>query len=215
MRIPRLWIMLLAAFFAATAAYAAQLTRDQALKALEQPEASARLPAVERLGDIGEMPDADRLLSRLVDRDPHVRAAANDAIWKIWSRSGDSDIDKLFSNGLEQMQESKFEDALATFSTIIARKPDFAEGWNKRATIYFVLGQNEKSLKDCDEVLKRNPNHYGALSGAGQIELRLGNPDLALEYFRRAVEVNPNLDGAAALIPLIEKYLREKGRSTT
>ena len=215
MRIPRLWIMLLAAFFAATAAHAAQLTRDQALTALEQPEASARLAAVERLGDIGEMPDADQLLSRLVDRDPHVRAAANDAIWKIWSRSGESDIDKLFSRGLEQMQESKFEDALATFSTIIARKPDFAEGWNKRATIYFVLGQNENSLKDCDEVLKRNPNHYGALSGAGQIELRLGNPELALEYFRRAVEVNPNLDGAAGLIPLIERYLREKGRSTT
>ena len=215
MRIPRLCIMLLAAFFAATAAHTAQLTRDQALTALEQPEASTRLAAVERLGDIGGMPDADRLLSRLVDRDPQVRAAANDAIWKIWSRSGDSDIDKLFSRGVEQMQESRFEDALATFSTIIARKPDFAEGWNKRATIYFVLGQNENSLKDCGEVLKRNPNHYGALSGAGQIELRRDNPELALEYFRRAVEVNPNLDGVAGLIPLIEKYLREKGRGTT
>ena len=215
MRSPRLWIVLVATFFVAIAAHAAPLTREQALKALEQPEASARLAGVERLGDIGEMPDADRLLSGLVDRDPHVRAAANDAIWKIWSRSGDSDIDKLFSRGLEQMQQSRFEDALVTFSTIIARKPDFAEGWNKRATIYFVLGQNENSLKDCDEVLKRNPNHYGALSGAGQIELRLGNPELALEYFRRAVDVNPNLDGAAELINVIEKYLREKGRGTT
>jgi len=215
MGIARLWIMLLAVLFAATAAYAAQLTRDQALKELEQPEASARLAAVERLGEIGEMPDVDRLLKRLADRDLHVRAATDDAIWKIWSRSGDSDVDKLFARGLEQMHESKLEDALATFSKIIARKPEFAEGWNKRATIYFVLGQNEKSLKDCDEVLRRNPNHYGALSGAGQIELRLGNPELALEYFRRALDVNPNLDGAAELIPLIEKFLREKGRTTT
>jgi len=215
MRIARLWIMLLAALFVATAAHAAQLTRDQALQALAQSEASARLAAVERLGDIGEMPDADKLIGRLADSDPHVRAAADEAIWKIWSRSGDGAIDKLFALGIQQMQDSKFEDALATFSTIVARKPDFAEGWNKRATIYFVLGQNENSLKDCDEVLKRNPNHYGALSGAGQIELRLGNPELALDFFRRAVDVNPNLEGAAELIPLIEKYLHAKGLSTT
>jgi len=215
MRIARPWIMLLAAVFAATAAHAAQLTHDQALQALAQSEASARLAAVERLGDIGEMPDADKLIGRLADSDPHVRAAADEAIWKIWSRSGDGAIDKLFALGIQQMQDSKFEDALATFSTIVARKPDFAEGWNKRATIYFVLGQNENSLKDCDEVLKRNPNHYGALSGAGQIELRLGNPELALDFFRRAVDVNPNLEGAAELIPLIEKYLHAKGLSTT
>jgi tetratricopeptide (TPR) repeat protein len=207
--------MFFAALFVATAAYAAPLTRRQALEALEQPEAGARLAAVERLGEIGEMPDVDGLIKRLADGDYHVRVAADDAIWKIWSRSGDSDVDKMFARGILQMHESNFEDALVTFTKIIARKPDFAEGWNKRATIYYILGQNEKSLKDCDEVLKRNPNHYGALSGAGQIELRLGHPELALDYLRRAVDVNPNLDGAVELIPLIEKFLREQGRTTT
>ena len=81
------------------------------------------------------------------------------------------------------MRASELDEALATFSDIVARKPAFAEGWNKRATIYFLIGENEKSLRDCDEVLRRNPNHFGALSGAGQIHLSLGNPERALEFF--------------------------------
>ena len=138
--------------------------------------------------------------------------AAETAIWSIWSRSGDPDIDKLFARGLEQMQASALHDALTTFNEIVSRKPDFAEGWNKRATIYFLLGQNEKSLADCDEVFMRNPRHFGALSGAGQIHLLLRNPKRALEFFRRAAEVNPNLQGAAQMIPLLEQHLREADR---
>jgi tetratricopeptide (TPR) repeat protein len=212
MRILRPWVLLFAAVLAASAANAAEPTREQALKALEEPEASARLAAVERLGEIGAMADADRLLGRLADSNAHVRASATDAIWQIWSRSGDPAIDKLFARGVEQMQDSAFDAALATFSTIIARKPDFAEGWNKRATVYFLLGENQKSLKDCDEVLKRNPNHFGALSGVGQIYLKLDDPEQALKSFRRALDVNPNLEGVANMISLLEEYLRDKDR---
>lgn len=201
---------MLAAVLAASALRAGEPTREQALNALEEPEASVRLAAVERLGEIGRMADADRLLGRPTDSDAHVLASATDAIWRIWSRSGDPAIDSLFARGLEQMQGSALDAALATFSTIIARKPDFAEGWNKRATIYFLLGENEKSLKDCDEVLKRNPNHFGALSGVGQIYLRLGDPEQALKSFRRARDVNPNLEGIAQVISTLEKYLRNR-----
>jgi tetratricopeptide (TPR) repeat protein len=214
MRILRLWVLMLALVLAAAAAHAGEPTREQALRALEQSEPDARLAAVERLGEIGQMADADRLLGRLSDSDVRVRASANDAIWRIWSRSGDPAIDKLFARGLEQMQESAFDAALETFSTIIARKPDFAEGWNKRATIYFLLGENAKSLKDCDEVLKRNPNHFGALSGVGQIYMKLGEPEQALKSFRRALDVNPNLEGIAQVIPRLEQYLRDRERKT-
>src|SRR5262245_3317904 len=123
MRILRPWVLLLAAVLAAAAVNAAEPTREQALKALEEPEASVRLAAVERLGEIGRMADADRLLGRLTDSNAYVRASAAGAIWQIWSRSGDPEIDKLFARGVEQMQESAFVAALATFSTIIARKP--------------------------------------------------------------------------------------------
>jgi tetratricopeptide (TPR) repeat protein len=199
----------------AGAVYAATLTREQALKALDHGAAATRIEAIERLGAVGRMADADALMPRLADDDDDVRAAATDAIWQIWSRSGDPAIDRLFASGVEHMQRQDFDDALKVFDQIVRRKPAFAEGWNKRATVYFLLGEDEKSLLDCDEVLKRNPKHFGALSGAGQIHLRLGHLQQALEFFERALKVNPNLDGIRQAIPIIERQLREKQRRTT
>jgi len=215
MRVLRLWCLLSLAALVVAAAHAADMSREQALRAVEQPEAGVRLAAVNRLAEIGQMSDADRLVGRLGDADPQVRDSAAQAMWRIWSRSGDPAIDQLFARGAEFMQAGAYEEALVVFNEIVARQPDFAEGWNKRATLYFLLGRNRESLKDCDEVLKRNPNHFGALSGAGQIHLNLGNPQLALEFFRRALKVNPNLDSVRQVIPLLEQHLRDKGRSST
>jgi tetratricopeptide (TPR) repeat protein len=215
MRIRQQWPFALLVLLLASAALAAQLTRAQALAALTQADAGARLAAVDRLGDIGSMIDASRVLERLGDADPQVRSSAAAAVWQIWSRSGDSEIDKLYASGVEQMQASALGAALATFSEIIRRKPAFAEGWNKRATIYFLLGEDEKSLRDCEEVFKRNPSHFGALAGAGQIYLKLGNARLALEFFRRAVKVNPNLVGPTQMIPLLERKLQDDDKNRT
>ena len=211
----RLWAVVVAAACAAGTALAAPLTRAEALKALEQPDTAARLAAIERLAEIGKGTDVDRVLERLNDADPQVRGLAAAATWQIWSRSGDAAIDKLFARGVEQMQDADLPDALATFDAIVRRKPGFAEGWNKRATVYFLLGRHQESLKDCAQVLKRNPRHFGALSGAGQIHLQLGHPELALEYFRRAVAINPNLQGPAEMIPVLEELLRESRPNRT
>jgi tetratricopeptide (TPR) repeat protein len=213
-RARRFWGCVLAAALFWATSVAAQWTRAQALGAMVQPDPAARLAGVERLAEIGLMVDATAVLDRLADADPRVRSAAESSIWQIWSRSGDPQIDKLFAQGVEQMQASALDDALTTLNEVVRRKPEFAEGWNKRATIYFLLGQNEKSLADCDEVFTRNPRHFGALSGAGQIHLRLGNPRRALEFLRRAVEVNPNLDGTAQMIQLLEQHLRNVDRNT-
>jgi tetratricopeptide (TPR) repeat protein len=102
------------------------------------------------------------------------------------------------------MRGEHFGDAIATFTRVIELKPDFAEGWNKRATAYFLAGEYRRSLADCDEVIKRNPQHFGALSGYGQIYLQLGQPEKAIEYFRRALEVNPNLDQLQSVIEALE-----------
>ena len=188
------------------------MTRVQALAALSHIEAGQRLAGVQRLADIGTMADADRLLSTLADADEQLRVVTAAAVWQIWSRSGDAAIDKLFARGVEQMAAAQLDGALATFNQIVQRKPAFAEGWNKRATVYFMLGRHKESLKDCDEVLKRNRNHFGALSGAGQIHLQLGNAQQALDFFRRAVDVNPALEGPAKMIPLLEDLTREKAQ---
>lgn len=189
-------------------------TRLQALKAIEHSEPAARRAAVARLSEIGTMADADRLVARLRDDDAPVRQLAEAALWQVWSRSGDHAIDALFLRGVEQMAASQRAEALATFSEIIRRKPAFAEGWNKRATVYYLLGQYDLSMNDCDEVLKRNRNHFGALSGYGQIYLARGDPERAQPYLERALKVNPNMAGTAAAIRQIELYREQKRQRT-
>jgi tetratricopeptide (TPR) repeat protein len=207
-------LMLLLAHAGGMGANAAALTRAEALAALSHSEPQQRLAGISRLAEIGTMADAQRLLGTLGDADEALRAITTAAVWQIWGRSGDAAIDKLFARGIGQMQAAQLDDALATFSEIVRRKPAFAEGWNKRATVYFLLGRNLESLRDCDEVLKRIPSHFGALSGAGQIHLQLGNAQQALEFFRRAVEINPTLEGPAQMIPLLEQLLRDSGRKS-
>ncbi len=186
------------------------LTRTQALGAIEDAKVDVRRNAVERLGEVGTMDDADRLVARLRDDDETVRELATAALWEIWGRSGDPAIDAMYRRGMEQMATSQLPAALATFSDIVQRKPAFAEGWNKRATIYYLLGQFELSLKDCDEVLSRNPNHFGALTGAGQMHVLMGQPRLAIEYFERALKVNPNLEGAAQALVLLKRQQEQR-----
>ena len=205
----------LSAALLATAATAAPMSRPQALVALAQADAAKRAAAVERLADVGRMADAPRVLERLSDVDPEVRSVAAAAIWRIWSRSGDPAIDRLFALGLAQMNAAEFDAALKTFDEIVRRKPAFAEGWNKRATIRFLLGRFEASLQDCEEVFKRNPQHFGALAGAGQIHLQLGDARRALELFRRALDVNPNLVGPAQIVPLLERQVDSDDRQRT
>ena len=190
-------------------------TRSQALRAIEHASAQERFAGVMRLAEVGVMADADRLVTRLRDDSEEVRFVAAAALWQIWGRSGDAAIDALYQRGVQQMETAQIPQALATFSEIIRRKPAFAEGWNKRATLHYLMGNFELSLKDCDEVMKRNPNHFGALSGYGQIYLNLGDLEKALAYFERALAVNPNLPGANITIRQLQQQLQEKQRKST
>jgi len=116
------------------------------------------------------------VLEALYDTDPEVRAHAEGAVWQLWSRSGDPEVDTLLKSGIRQMDDGHMGQAVETFTRITERRPDFAEGWNKRATAYYLMGDYDQSLKDCDEVIKRNPQHWGALSGYGQIYLSWTGP---------------------------------------
>ena len=196
------------------AADAPALTRTQALAALKKSDPQERQRGALGLGLAGRMEDAPALLAALRDTDETVRAIAEEALWTVWSRSGDARVDDLFKRGVSEMNAEHFADAIATFTRIIGLKPDFAEGWNKRATAYYLAGDYRHSLADCDEVIKRNPQHFGALSGYGQIYLQLDRPDKALEYFRRALAVNPNMDGVQGLIEGLEELeARRRARS--
>ena len=190
------------------------LNRAKSLEALENTSPQQRLAAVASLGAIGTMADADRLVSHLHDANAQVRQLTGTALWQIWSRSGNKDIDTLYQQGVTQMEASKLREAVVTFTTIIARRPAFAEAWNKRATLYYMLGELDLSLKDCEQVIKRNPNHYGALSGYAQIYLQKGDLEQAMTYLERAIKVNPNLQDISEAIEQLQQKLEHKRRNT-
>lgn len=198
----------------AAAADPPRMSRAQALAALKNADPQERRRGALGLGLMGRPDDAPALVAALRDSDDTVRTIAEDALWAVWSRSGDARVDELFKHGVSEMSAEHLSEAIATFTKVIDLKPDFAEGWNKRATAYYLAGDYRRSLADCDEVIKRNPQHFGALSGYGQIYLRLDRPDKALEYFRRALAVNPNLDGVPDLIERLEELDAQRRRRT-
>lgn len=215
---PQFFVLIISIFVALQASAQLELpqikTRSEALKALENPDARRRLAGVIYIGETGLAPDGPLLLKRLYDNNPIVRELAEQNVWLVWSRSGDAKTDRLLASGVDEMNAEHYSQAIALFTRVIQRKPDFAEGWNKRATAWFFAGNMRKSLADCDEVIKRNPLHFGALSGYGQIYLRLEQYDKALKYFRRALKVNPNLTGVENAVHAIEELVREKQRHT-
>ena len=143
---------------------------------------------------------------------PEAAAPVEAEIWTIWAESGDSDLNQVFKVGSRAMAIGDVATALKIFDAIVHKAPAFAEGWNKRATVLYLAGEFQRSLADCAEVLKRNPRHFGALSGAGLIHLQLEQYGQALDSFRRALEVNPNMTGIEMEVRRLEALLR--GRAT-
>jgi tetratricopeptide (TPR) repeat protein len=188
--------------------------REDALTALaDRGDVEARRRAALALAEAGTMADAPALLAALRDPDARVRVLAERALWEVWSRSGSDEVDELLRAGIVEMQHGQLEASIDTFSEVIRRQPDFAEGWNKRATVYYLVGEYRKSAADCDEVLKRNPVHFGALSGYGMIWLRLDEPARALERFEQALDVNPNLDAVRETIEGLRALLIQQRRN--
>jgi tetratricopeptide (TPR) repeat protein len=143
-----------------------------------------------------------------------VRLVASAALWQIWSRSGSKAIDSQYQRVVDLMQAAQLKEAVGTFSDIIKQQPAFAEAWNKRATLYHMMGEYELALKDCDEVLKRNLHHFGALSGYAQIYTELGDFKRALGYFEQALKVNPSLPNAESTLNFLREKLAQKERNT-
>jgi tetratricopeptide (TPR) repeat protein len=208
-------LVTLAAALAAAPLAAQQSSRDTAQAALKSADPVERGRGVVLLAREGRMADVPALIAVLRDPNTELRGLAEEAIWVVWSRSGDAEIDKLFEQGIDQMNSGRAPESIATFTRITQLKPEFAEGWNKRATIYFLTGELQKSLADCAEVMKRNPHHFGALAGYGQIYLQLGEYEKSLEHFKRALAINPNMEGVQFNVRLLEQLLAGRKKQGT
>ena len=138
----------------------------------------------------------DEGLKALLGEDAAAAARAEAALWEMWHRSGNREIDSLLREGIALMERRDLAGAEAIFARMIAQAPEFAEGWNKRATVRYIAENYNGSIADCEETLTRIPHHFGALSGAGLCYMALGRHRDAAAMFRRALAVHPRLGGA-------------------
>jgi tetratricopeptide (TPR) repeat protein len=131
-------------------------------------------------------------------------------IWKLWLQSGRPEMDALMEQAVALMGNGLPALAMPLLDDIVARAPEWAEGWNKRATLFYVLGDHDRSLADIDRTLALEPRHFGALAGLGLIRVARGENRAALAAFRRALAVNPFLKERFGLIPALEREVGEK-----
>lgn len=130
-------------------------------------------------------------------------------IWKLWLQSGDPGVDAKMQHVVLVMGQVPAL-ALPILDDIVRQKPSWAEAWNKRATVLYLIGEYDRSLADIDRVLALEPRHFGALAGIGLIRIEKGETREALAAFRRALAVNPFLKERFGIVPALEKELGEK-----
>lgn len=154
-------------------------------------------------------PDLDILFGRLqTTPSAHEARVLEAGIWRLWLRSDSPTVNLLMEQGVNAMSEGRREESLGVFDTVTKLAPEFAEGWNKRATVLFMLGRLRKSIADCAKVLALEPRHFGALGGLGLIYTRLEKPEKALDAYRRLLEINPHATFARRQIKLLEKQIK-------
>src|SRR5262247_345994 len=182
----------------------AQEARPPDADPAQPPAPPAKLPRPQR-GDRTQ--NLDFLFGALkVAPDNESAKAIEERIWALWFVSGSDTADLLMSRVKTALEGKDLDLALQLLDAIVELKPDYVEGWNRRATLFFMKKEYGRALADIRQVLAREPRHFGALSGLGLIMQELGDDKRALEVFRRALAVHPHLER----IPDVVKQLTEK-----
>jgi len=143
-------------------------------------------------------------------KDRQTAAKAELTIWQLWLQSGNAEVDGVMRQAIESIKLRQMEASLSYLDKVVAMAPGFAEGWNKRATVLYLMGKLDRSLDDVARVLELEPRHFGAISGAGLIQMAQGDIKAALHAFRRAVKIHPFLPRAHSIIPLLERAIGDK-----
>ena len=152
----------------------------------------------------------DRLFAELAGATDEDQAREVESkIWRAWSESGIEAADRVLAVAGEAMSRGGFAPALALLNSVLETTADFAEAWNKRATLYYLIGEHELAVHDIRRTLTLEPRHFGALSGLGMICLQQSDEAGALKAFRDALAVHPYLSGAQDAVDNLSSMLSE------
>jgi tetratricopeptide (TPR) repeat protein len=203
LRLSQAILLLLAAtlFVAPSLAFAA--ADSPSAKQRKLPEAPSKLPKVGSDRTKG----LDFLFGALKAAPDEASAKHVEArIWAIWLQTPSDTAALLMARAKAAMDSQQTDVALKLLDSVVKLRPDYVEAWNRRATLYYLKNDYGHSLADIQQVLAREPRHFGALAGLGMIMQDLGDEKRALEAFRKALAVNPHLEK----VPELVKQLSEK-----
>jgi len=170
----------------------------------------ARRAAIMALGFLGDYAHNAILGQALVDRDRGVRMLADNGIRALWRRDGNAAHRQQLARVCRLNQGTQYEAAVDGAAELIEAAPWFAEAWNQRGIGLFAQREFEAAANDCHQTLELNPYHFGAAVGMAHCYLELDEPMAALENFRRALRIHPDLEDVRVQVAALQRTLEEK-----
>jgi len=131
-------------------------------------------------------------------------------IWQRWTANDDPKISQLMQIGIRALNYSTYRKALQSFDRVIEMAPEFAEGWNKRATLYYHIKEYRRSIDDIKKTLRLEPRHFGAWSGLGLVSIAQENYSGALAAFKKALSINPHISNIRRYVQKLEDWQQRK-----
>lgn len=202
-------LLAVASSVAGSAPGSAQQTQEQQSQEKTSPPSAAESPEARaaRLARLDALFASLKRAGSDAEAEPFV-----DEIWRLWTESGRSDVDAMMARALGGMQSRDVGLANLLLDAVIDMAPDFAEGWNRRATLRFLVGDHEGSLVDIDKTLSLEPRHFGALAGRAMIHAAAERWEPALADYKAALAINPFLPERLRVLPLLQQKAAGEGK---
>ena len=153
----------------------------------------------------------DRLFVELRNNNISLSYQIEQKIWKLWStHPHDENLTLMLSEGSKLVNRNKLYEAINVFDKVISLDPSWAEAWNKRATVFYLIGEFEKSQRDIDKVLELEDRHFGALAGQGLVNIQLKKYEKAIKSYQRAQQIYPSMESPKIMIKQLKKIIKEE-----
>ena len=153
----------------------------------------------------------NQLFNELKVNKSKVAWIAEQEIWKIWStHPTDANLTAKLEEGSEFLRNQQLIKAINIFTEVISLDQNWAEAWNKRATVFYLIGEFKKSQNDIDKVLALEARHFGALAGQGLVNIQLKNYEKAIHSYRKAKEIHPSMQSPEIMIRQIEELIKQQ-----
>ena len=154
--------------------------------------------------------ELDKLFSELKKNIPSSSSGIAQKIWMLWStHPTDQKLTSILDEGSRLIQDRQLDRAINVFTEAIELDPTWAEAWNKRATVFYMVGEFQKSQDDIDKVLELENRHFGALAGQGMVNIQLRNYEKAILSYKKAQEIYPSMQSVEIMIKQIENLIKQ------